>query len=105
MNKTIPKSLLHHSPKEARQHSWKAVLQAVNVRNQSPFHPVVLPLKHSGYQSWKVVLEQGERIWKKWKEAQGVLCILSKTKSHGPYLTIKEAGKIHSYVLREKEMK
>ena len=75
------------------------------MRNLSPFHPVVLPLKHSGYQSWKVVLEQGERIWKRWKEAQGALCILCKTKSHGPDLTIKEAGKIRSFVLREKEMK
>lgn len=58
-----------------------------------------------GNQSWKVVLEQGERIWKRWKEAQGALCILSKTKSHGPDLTIKEAGKRCSFVLREKEMK
>ena len=65
---------------------------------------MVLPLKHRGYQSWKVVLEQGERIWKMWKEAQGVLCILSKTKSCGP-VTIKEAGQINSYVLRKKKMK
>ena len=39
-----------------------------------------------------------------WKEAQGVLCILSKTKSCGP-VTIKEAGQINSYVLRKKKMK